>query len=114
MNKRYDNDAAFEKAVGQTLQSAADRLDPVIASRLGAIRRQALSSTVKNPWRIGIPALAAIALITMVMLIWRPVPEQTFDGGLVADMALLSAEETLDFYEDLEFYGWLEEIHDQG
>jgi hypothetical protein len=53
-------------------------------------------------------ALATAALVLFVA--FGPSPQETIEKNLVADLGLLTAEESLEFFEDIEFYEWLSTV----
>lgn len=116
-------DKHFEQRARELWHEAAQRIDPAIAGRLRATRRQALASaqapahhTVR--WLIPTGAFAVIALATM--MVWQPLsrheaPSTTqminaTETSADLDNELLppDADKTdPNLYQNLDFYGWL-------
>lgn len=117
------NTDQFLHKVKSTLDSAVDELDGATQARLRAARREALS--LKTPakarahrpaWLYSLGGLATAATVAVLgVSLWlMPSPENIATPPL-EDLALLSDAEELEFYEDLEFYLWLdnENLDDQ-
>jgi hypothetical protein len=105
----------FTETAKQLLDQAADNLDGATLSRLHRARKQALTGTAKRLpiFRRPLPltitsALTAAALVVFVA--FGPSLQETIEKNLVADLGLLTAEESLEFFEDIEFYEWLSTV----
>ncbi|WP_319587039.1 DUF3619 family protein [uncultured Desulfobulbus sp.] len=110
-----EQDRKFAAAAKQLLDQAADDLDGDTLSRLHRARNRALAGTTKRPpfFRRPLPlvitsALTAAALVLFVA--FGPSSQETIEKNLVADLGLLTAEESLEFFEDIEFYEWLSTV----
>jgi hypothetical protein len=102
----------FETRITRALDEEVARLDGATRSRLRQARARALDSMARRPAqhaRWWLPAGAALASIFLAVVLWRDQSEP-FTAQLVAptDFELLSAEESLELYQDLDFYLWLE------
>lgn len=108
-----DNDRRFLKDSGRILREAEAELDARTLSRLARARASALEGR-RRPGMI--PAALAGTLAGAAIgafLLLRPVttvPEE----GLVADMELLTSEDSIEFFEEIEFYEWLSEAGVKG
>ena len=121
---RPDNrhDKPFEQRARELYQEAAQRIDPVTASRLRAARREALA-TAQAPqrhtarWLIPTGAFAAIALAAL--MVWQPLPHR---GAAASSQTINAPEQSAELdnelppdadktdpnlYQNLDFYGWL-------
>lgn len=116
MNSPREN---LEQQARKLYREAAQHVDPAIAGRLRAARRDALAAAGKpsrQHWLIPTGAFAVLALAAMML--WRPT------GPIPAPPAAMSAHadsaSELDsdlppdadqtdpgLYENLDFYGWL-------
>lgn len=113
MSERID-----DKLVARLQGEFRDSLDSVSEfdrARLRRARRNALAMhRSRRPWRhLALAAsLALLALVLLPMSIDRePVNDTTRvadRGSMVSDLEILLAEEELRFYENLDFYVWLE------
>lgn len=102
------------KLAKQALDSYAESLDAETLSKIGSVRRQVLEGINKPmPWYsswfvMAGGGIAAAALALIVTL--RIATESEFDAiPATEDIELLVSGEELDFFDQLEFYQWLEE-----
>ena len=108
-----NNEDAFLSQVKDQLNRGSDTLDKEVVARLRRARYEALHSKPKHiPGLWPISGLATACTALLVVAIWwerpvEPVPNGT--AQIVEDVEVLTATDQLDFYEDLEFYGWLAE-----
>ena len=106
--------------VRRELDEHADALDAATRSRLNRARQVALEAArprwswsarpVRGLW---LPAGAAAALALAVALhpsmLERGGKEPVVATGVVEDLELIQQPESLELYEDQEFYAWLDE-----
>ncbi|MDC0335308.1 DUF3619 family protein [Pseudodesulfovibrio sp.] len=107
-----DKERQFLDNARQVLDDSVQDLDGATRSRLAQARNAALDSKRKRRRRLvtwGTPAagLAAAALVAVLALRG---PDASMEEKYVADLDILTSEEPLDFYEDIEFYQWLSEV----
>lgn len=111
-------DEAFLSRVRANLDAAEEQLDSVTKTRLSAIRREAIQQGRGWSWRQWLlPAggLAAVATVAALSFnLWTTVPLDEVPASPMEDMALLSDSEGPEFYEELEFYQWLEHEEQQA
>ena len=106
----------FLSQVKTTLDMAAEEIDGVTQTRLRAMRREALAageSPNRFSWFVPAGGLVAVATITVLTLsLWVVSPDKdvfTLPGiPPLEDIALLSDKEDPEFYEELDFYLWLD------
>ncbi|WP_415900715.1 DUF3619 family protein [Neptuniibacter sp. QD48_11] len=122
------NDKAFVDACKKALDKQVNDQSPEITHRLAQARKQSLEqkessseptqlwvhSLQNNMFPTGI-AMAALLLLTL----WLPINDDTQElvqNNLLSleTLDLLSAEEDLDLYEELEFINWLSLQAEQG
>jgi len=108
VNDSKDVQREFEQKAGETLRSGDHLLDEETLARLAAAREQALLALSRRNRRVW-PAVAAIAASLVVALVWygRPQPEMP-DAVLLESVDLLVAEESIEFYQDLDSLQWAE------
>jgi hypothetical protein len=115
MTESNDNDKLL-KQVKTTLDKAAEEIDGATLTRLRAIRREALAAGEKQKpfsrWASvgGLTATATVLVLTVSLLTISPEENvgtlQTMPP--LEDIALLSDKADLEFYEELDFYLWLD------
>ncbi len=110
------NDRDLAARVARELDASVDALDAATLSRLNQARQRALAEVAYAPWRrrwIWPAAFAAAASVVMAVA-WLPrgavsPPLATPVASVQQeDLDLLATGDSLDMYEDLEFYAWLE------
>jgi hypothetical protein len=113
----------------QVLDESAQHLDAATLSRLNRARQSALESARprrSRSWFVPAGLASACAVLLAVAVVWyRPTtaPQNSPDpflpsatatlsrpGTAVAgsDLDLVSSEDGIEFYQDLDFYAWLE------
>lgn len=118
--EKGNSEAVFLDQVRQELDRSCDRLDGQTLSRLNSIRHAAVEHG-KNRQRFpGRAILApfgglvtACVLVVVVSLFYQQPepPGQALPDNRTAieDLDILTSAESLEFFENLEFYQWLEE-----
>ncbi len=113
-----DQQERFEQQIRQTLDQSSAGLDGETLSRLRQARSQALAAARPRPARPNrwMPAAAMAGITTLAVGIWLQQPSQESPALLagIEDIELLAAQEDIEFYEDLDFYLWLESQAQQG
>lgn len=97
--------------IRQTLDDSAASLDANTLSRIRQVRAQAVDKAQnrRNDWltiMTGALATACVMVFVVMVLLKSPAPMQT---SPLDDLDLISSSDSLELYEDLEFYEWLEE-----
>jgi hypothetical protein len=109
-----------ERAQG-LLRASAEQLDGTTRSRLTQARHAALAASQQHQdkgWSWLMPAAgAAAAAIVAVVLLNRPqevAPAEQVAATVEADeLDIVTSEDSLEFYRDVEFYAWLETVMDE-
>lgn len=104
-------DQQFVDAVKAGFDQSIEQLDAVTLSKLKSIRRSALEAGAeKSRHWILLPAGAFVAA-SLAIAIFSVVRQTDVPGPALQaeDIEMLSASDGIDFYEDLEFYQWLED-----
>jgi hypothetical protein len=115
----------FEQRSRELLQQSAEQLDGTTRSRLTQARHAALDA-IKQRQRKGmggywlLPATGVAAAVVAVLFVQQPAPEQvaittpTSSPLAVIDaMDIVTAEDSLEFYRDVDFYAWLDSVIDE-
>ncbi len=120
MNEKK-SDQRFLEEIKQELDSSCDRLDAQTLSRLTHIRHQALEGTLvkskpafyqglfqQHPLLSG-SAIAACALVVSIGFYFNTGAGSPADITLseLEDIEILSANDSFELYDDIEFYQWL-------
>ncbi len=107
-------DEQFARRLGDHLRRSSDELDAATLSRLNRARNAALNGMAPRVRRSTgwLPGLGLAAALVLSVGLWLgresgplPAPEQALVG---ADAEVLLAGQTLEMFEDLEFYAWLD------
>ena len=111
-NTPIDNDDFAARAKG-AFDDSVERLDAAALSRLNQGRHAAIeqlaSGNSKTAWMRWAPAggVAAAALITMIVM--RAPEIESIPVEVVSDFEILLQGESLEMFEDLEFYSWMDD-----
>jgi hypothetical protein len=99
------------------LDESADGLDAATLSRLNRARQAALAQRRPARRQWALPAgLASACVLLLAVLTWHsygPTVGVSLENPLArtaapGDLDLVASEDSLEFYQDLEFYAWLE------
>jgi len=104
----------FLEAVRSELDHSCDALDGQTLSRLNAMRHAALAQKPGKRHTLLFPfggLVSACVLVLTVSLLYQPglLQDERPVISPLEDLEILSASESLDFFEDYEFYQWLAE-----
>jgi len=122
VNKPEDTDRLL-KMSKSTLDRAVDGLDDATRRDLRRVRRAALlagkpAAGEKRPaWLLPVGGLATAATVAVLTVsLWLTPPENNPVAQLppLEDLALLGDAESLEFYEELDFYLWLDDEKEAG
>jgi len=112
-----DRDAAWVAQARSALDESARSLDAATLSRLNQARHAALAQRRSRPPRWLLPAgLASASVLLLAVFTWhgyRPdVGSAEFPlsakSASSSDIDLVSSDDGPEFYQDLEFYAWLD------
>ncbi len=118
---RNDSEERFVAALKATLDHRLESLDGETTERLEQARRRAMGAgAAQRPPRwvqaAGVAAVAASALL--VVSLWFVGEGGGHDAPellpLMEDLELLGTREDIEFFEDLDFYLWLEDEQQTG
>jgi hypothetical protein len=105
-----DDDDPLIGRIRSALDEGAANLDGATRSRLAQARARALEPRHSH-WRLWLPAGGAVFASVLAAVLWlgqpAPLPGNGFNG--VADLELLTSNDGLELYQELDFYRWLEE-----
>lgn len=108
MNRANDHD--WNGQVRRLLDAAADSLDADTLQHLNRARAAALAARRAPPrWKLPFAATLASAAVLVLALMLRPsVAPSPASVEAAEDTELFAGDDTLDLYQDLEFYTWLD------
>ena len=114
MNDRHDErDEALLGRIRSELDRSCEALDGHTLSRLNSMRNAVLEGRRKrHPLLLPFGGLVtACVLVLTVSLYYHPAtaPEQVQGSTPLEDIEILSSSDSLDFYEEYDFYQWLAE-----
>ena len=117
MNEPNDKDQ-FLTQVQSTLDRSVDELDDDTLRALRKARHRAVEASERRPaWLMplgGLAMAATVAAFSVSLWLAEPQPEMNAQLPPLEDLALLGDAESLEFYEDLDFYLWLDDENDAG
>jgi negative regulator of sigma E activity len=115
----------FLADVREKLDNSAADLDTATLTRLSAVRQEALQRqgpsraivfpgwlTLPRPFMAG--GLAAAAVLAAMIAFYPGYPNGEETLAAVEDLELLTAEDQLDLYAEMEFYTWLSAERDDA
>ncbi len=114
MNEIEKEEQFLEKVRG-FLDESAETLNPETHLRLRQIRAQALEMAAKrrfglfaaHRW-VTVGGFATVATAILAIFFWFHVPSSDLPPKQEEDLEILTSQEHIDFYKDLEFFLWLE------
>lgn len=111
-----EHERAFLDKTRSVLDQGAQDLDTGTLVRLREMRERALEGpSSRANWLIpagGLAVAASVAILTVA--VWTAGPGESGLMPSLDDMELLSDSGSLDFFEELEFYAWLEKEEGSG
>ncbi len=118
MNEPKDTDQ-FLRQVKTTLDQSVDALDDDTLRALRKARHEAVAAASgrRSAWLMPVGGLAMAATVAAFSVsLWMADPQPGTNAQLppLEDLALLGDAESLEFYEDLDFYLWLDDEKDAG
>ena len=104
------NQKDFLDFARKRLNEGTENMDPDTRQKLIDMRNRAMNIRESKSWLPNWALLPAMGLFTaalyLVLIYAKPVTQPRLDTGL-EDLEILSSDDQLDFYEELEFYDWL-------
>jgi hypothetical protein len=109
MNERRQTE--IESAARKVFEQSVGELDGATRSKLTQARHRALAELEQPPAAFGwLPqaALATLAAAAVGIWVFRGSDSELTESAAVADIEILLSDDELEFYEELDFYAWLE------
>lgn len=115
MSQRRDDpipDPDLARRLREDYERHRDDLDPWVATRLAAARRDALRIAGRRQhawrrWSLPVGLAFALALSLAVWRPWQPVVPAANTQATADDMEIMLSDDNLELYADLDFYAWL-------
>jgi hypothetical protein len=111
-----ERDDGFQAGIRQQLEEAGDQLDQETLRRLRLARAEALEAAAgsrRNRLWLDVAMVGSVAALAVAL--WLVMPQQQNQPSLAFDdMEMLVDAEEPEFYQDLDFYYWLEQENEQG
>lgn len=114
------NDKKLISNISRQLNDNVDDIDAVTASRLQAARKSAIEAATdsnKNhffqTYQTLFATSSALAMVFAIAIIAISMNSQP-ELNIMEDLTLLSEKETFKFYEEMDFYQWLEASETHG
>jgi len=116
--KTDERDRMLEERVTVALNEGIGKLGNPVAGRLAAMRAAALELPLGRrfwfaaPRRLAAGGLATAAVIILAISLWfspGPAPQSVVAITNPDDVELLTSNDRIELYQDLDFYRWLDE-----
>jgi hypothetical protein len=112
-NKPIDNDD-FVTQAKDTFDDSVERLDAAALSRLNQGRHAALEQLAngnsKAAWMRWLPVGGVAAAALAVIIVMRGPEIESMPIEVASDFEILLEGESLEMFEDLEFYSWMDDV----
>jgi len=119
MSTEKEREQAFVEEVRKTLQEKGEKLEPELLMKLSSIRSGVVESRGGRftwLWRMArVPAAAFMVgtvCLVFAMFYYRPPATMQSSLSAIEDVSILVAEESPEFFAELDFYTWLAEVDD--
>ena len=101
-----ESNEKFAQDARALFDASVDKLDGATLSRLNRGRNRALDElrTPHTRWMRWAPAAGVAAAVALAVMVYVPGPEVDVTPATVTDMEILLGEESVEMFEDLEFY----------
>ncbi|MFQ5755353.1 MAG: hypothetical protein ACE5H7_04575 [Acidiferrobacterales bacterium] len=108
-----ESEQKFLDDIRHALTEAEQDLDAYTLTQLRRARQRALKAYPACPWwrrrDVWMPttAVTGLTVLALASVMWFTAPAPGLPPTEAEDLELLSAQDSLDFYADLDFYYWL-------
>ena len=119
------NQTELEQQAQTLLRESAEQLDGATSSRLTQARHAALAATSQRQsktryWLLPATGVAAATVVAMVLTTHSTREKEpmaaavAIDAESIDDMEIVTADDSLEFYRDVDFYTWLAVIDEEA
>ena len=116
-NNEEQHDQRFVAGIRQKLDQSCNALDGHTLSRLNRIRHEALERKHARASRLLLPfggfVTACLLVVSVMMFGLGRAPDTEAVAAPLEDIDILTSSDSIDLYEDYEFYQWLAENDSQ-
>jgi len=112
--KVKDPEELFLKKIQDFLDQETENLGSRTQRRLEDIRGQALMAAGEKRSSFLLPrrwvlvgSFAMVALVAAGLFFWLSPSSETLPAGEIEDLEIVTSQERIDFYQNLDFYRWL-------
>ncbi len=110
-----DKDDRLQAAIKQQLDHEAERLDEDSQRSLRLARATALATTEKpRRGKLWLDVSMISMVVVVAVALYLVTPEQAQLAPVFDDLEMLAGSEEPEFYQELDFYYWLEAQNEQG
>lgn len=94
----------------EVFDESVDNLDAATLSRLNRGRQAALAQVARpgQEWRRWMPVTGVAAAVLLAVITLRGPGDMEFTVAPASDLDILLSEESIEMFEELEFYSWLD------
>ena len=112
-----NDERSFTRSIRQILDNSTEELDPGISRRLRLARSRALQHYEEkhNYWK-PVGGFALTSMLLVAIGVWQFGGSESGNGmaQTMEELELFASSESLQLFEDLEFYQWLDVIEDNA
>ncbi len=101
------DDDRFETRIRDTLDEGLEGITPDVARRLRRARHEAIARADRRLHRWAPAAALVFASLVLAAIILRPAENPVDLPVTATDLEIIAADDSLQFYEELDFYQWL-------
>lgn len=103
-----EQDDKWLQNIRRSLDESVEQLDAATLSRLNQARQHALRARTRPHLLLPVSALGAATAASLALFLWWQQPAPLAEPGLWEDFEIVAGQPDLDFYQNLEFYQWLD------
>lgn len=109
-----ERDRQFKEIVKAVLDRSVEDLDQRTILRLQRARVDALTPRFNSIRWIYAGGLATLSVTVLAGVLWLSKPVAVIPVHEADDLEVVTANENLEFYDEIDFYRWLADHHGEG